>query len=336
VIQTPERAKYFGALAERELHRAGLWDDARAFVAGGTWSAAALLHAAQLSLPLLGALVRACGRGPTSRQEAGCDRVIACPAEVLHEAECGPARRDVERRLAAAGDGGPLWLIPTAWWQGAAAPDTWVDAAGRLQPWLSGLQCQHRVRLLGPLLCRPTESDFSADVLGELRTAGVERLFVGSDLALQRRAAAAGMSTILAQPVVSATELCHGLIDLRPLVDDPATWIAWQPQVDRPLGDATLDDDAPAGRDVLRAVALARLALPERVAVRMPLAAVEPKTAGVALEFGAAHLGWLAADAATAEALHLPQVADLADLFEDTPETAPQPVEETIHRGAGR
>ena len=50
------------------------------------------------------------------------------------------------------------------------------------------------------------------------------------------------------------------------------------------------------GVGVLRAIALARLVLPAEVEVQAPLAALGPKLAQVALEFGASHLGYAAPD----------------------------------------
>ena len=55
-------------------------------------------------------------------------------------------------------------------------------------------------------------------------------------------------------------------------------------------------DGAFTGVDILRAIALARLLLPANVKIMAPLATLGPKLAQVALEFGASHLGCVAAD----------------------------------------
>ncbi len=73
----------------------------------------------------------------------------------------------------------------------------------------------------------------------------------------------------------------------------------WYPIVEQPLDRDLGWDGNITGAEVLRAIALARLVLPAAIEVRAPLAPLGPKVAQVALDFGAAHLGYVAADGQT-------------------------------------
>jgi 2-iminoacetate synthase ThiH len=70
----------------------------------------------------------------------------------------------------------------------------------------------------------------------------------------------------------------------------------------------------------MRAIAIACLTSARDAQIRAPSGRLGVKTAHVALSFGANHLGQVAVDAATAAALNIPTLAELADALRyDTP-----------------
>ncbi len=128
-----------------------------------------------------------------------------------------------------------------------------------------------------------------------------------------------GQASHLSQPIHDLRALAADLIAARDLIADQ-TLASWQPEMT-----TSLDQDAGTARealaaDAMRAIAMARLVLPEHVNIRAPAGRLGIKTAHVALSFGASHLGDVAVDAATATALNIPTLADLAEALRyDTP-----------------
>ncbi|MGO9109472.1 MAG: hypothetical protein ACLP9L_09580 [Thermoguttaceae bacterium] len=100
---------------------------------------------------------------------------------------------------------------------------------------------------------------------------------------------------------------CRKLIALRSEFSPGPAAIFWYPVVGKTLDRGDPGDGDFTGAEVLRAIALARLILPEQVQVRAPLATLGPKLAQVALGFGASHLGCVAFDGQTSND---PLVAD--------------------------
>ena len=90
----------------------------------------------------------------------------------------------------------------------------------------------------------------------------------------------------IGQPLADWESFCRTLIATRgELSKVPAR--AWHPILAKPLDQDRAGDGDFTGVDVLRAIALARLLLPAEIEVWAPVAALGPKLAPLALEFGA-------------------------------------------------
>ena len=98
--------------------------------------------------------------------------------------------------------------------------------------------------------------------------------------------------------------------------------VAWYPKVNRTPDENASSDDDYTGVEVLRAIALARLLLPGNVQIVAPLAALGPKLAQVALDFGATHLGYVASDGQPLENPLAVNVDELKELQLSCPPTA--------------
>ncbi len=115
-------------------------------------------------------------------------------------------------------------------------------------------------------------------------------------LPIQRVDSAADLPRHSAQPLTDWETLCRELLALRDDLAATGETVAWYPQVAWPPDENGPSADNFTGVEVLRAIVLARLLLPASVQIIAPLATLGPKLAQVALEFGATHIGYLAAD----------------------------------------
>jgi len=115
-------------------------------------------------------------------------------------------------------------------------------------------------------------------------------------LPIERIGAATALPRHIAQPLTDRETLCRELLALRDDLAATGETAAWYPQIARPPDENGPSADNFTGVEVLRAIALARLLLPASVQIIAPLATLGPKLAQVALEFGATHIGYLAAD----------------------------------------
>ena len=103
-------------------------------------------------------------------------------------------------------------------------------------------------------------------------------------------------ATHIGQPLGDWESFCRTLIANREELTTRAESVAWFPALTEPLDRESTANGSFTGAEVLRAIAVARLVLPESVEVRAPLAMLGPKLAQVALSFGASHLGYVAVD----------------------------------------
>jgi len=100
----------------------------------------------------------------------------------------------------------------------------------------------------------------------------------------------------IAQPFTDWETFCRTLVEIRCGLDATNETVAWHPKLAGPPDEIGSSEVSFTGVEVLRAAALARLLLPANVQIVAPLAVLGPKLAQVALEFGATHLGYMAAD----------------------------------------
>ena len=183
-----------------------------------------------------------------------------------------------------------------------------------------------RVLLIGPstgeLKSLIPESDSelndASNVLRAFRDAGIERIEGGNDLKIHASAVASGLQTTFAHNLVRSRmrrgddaprpecrSFLEELFELRTKLFPayiPETWYPWSSVV---LDHGQPKQEAPLGFEVLFAIALARLCLPEVQFIRAPLSMIGPRMAEVALQFGANDLGYAAVDADTADQLGL-------------------------------
>ena len=115
-------------------------------------------------------------------------------------------------------------------------------------------------------------------------------------LPIQRVTGIADIPYQIAQPLADWETFCRELLAVRRELGATSEPAAWYPKVSRPPDEDGSSDGNFTGVEVLRAIALARLLLPANVQIVAPLATLGPKLAQVALEFGASHLGYVAAD----------------------------------------
>jgi hypothetical protein len=116
------------------------------------------------------------------------------------------------------------------------------------------------------------------------------------DSLVERVATAASLPRQVAQPLAEWETYCRQLIAFRDELGATSEPVAWYPKVNGSPDENASSKDDYTGVEVLRAVALARLLLPENVQIVAPLAALGPKLAQVALDFGATHLGFVTCD----------------------------------------
>ncbi|HEY4760420.1 MAG TPA: hypothetical protein VIH42_07565 [Thermoguttaceae bacterium] len=281
---------------------------------------------ASVTLPLLGKLV-----------ELKCDPPALNPKQFVHRVICLPAAALLEEHgyadaLAAA----RCWLDtrliqPPAFQRLYLAVDRWRGTFSALEmlELLKKAVASDRwasMILLGPSsdiiriwleeTNRTNNLDLSS-LLVQLREAGIVALEGGSDLGIHRAAADAGLMIAVSQVVTDSTTFLSAIFCAREMLAHTGRFTAWYPELSGPLDGSSLADGEASGLEVMRAIALARLVLPVEVTIRAPLVSMGEKMARVALDFGAADLGFMGADAESAALLKIPDPNDLADLFEN-------------------
>jgi hypothetical protein len=132
-------------------------------------------------------------------------------------------------------------------------------------------------------------------------------------LRIERVASTTELPRQVGQPLTDWEPFCRELVALRDELAKSSASVAWYPKVGRPPDENGCANSDYTGAEVLRAIALARLVLPANVQIVAPLAALGPKLAQVALEFGATHLGYAAENG---QVLEGPLVVDASVLNE--------------------
>ncbi len=132
---------------------------------------------------------------------------------------------------------------------------------------------------------------------------------------------------LIGQPLDDWEPFCRRLVGLRDELPSAlsAGDIAWYPALEKPLDREDSAAGGFTGMEVLRAIAIARLLLPDEVEIRAPLVALGPKLAQVALDFGASHLGFVAMDSDSPRG---PLVADPSELEELLGDCSPTTVKD--------
>lgn len=317
-----------GLLAAQQVAALGLTEVAEKVAESQPLAEADLLPLGDASLPLLGKLVELAGHRPPPVEPPPIERAIVCPLGGLLESrpldvaieEAGVV---VAEQVDASGDEGPCLVVLDRWSGGG--PRELLSALRRV---LDGVAPHGRLVPLGPSSrqMRDWLEDGDArlslaELLHGLRGAGVDTIAGGDDWEIHVAAAQAGFHVIVGQPLGHPpgdghAVLCRRLIEARERLVPSGRFLAWQPELTMGLDAARLSAADATGLEALRAVALARLALPAQVAVRAPWGTFGAKSAHAALFFGASHWGLMAAGPLAAATLHLPSPDDLAELLE--------------------
>ena len=307
----------------------------------------------QARLPLLGKLVELVSRPREAARGVGADFVVLCPlASLLEEHAAGAAGARAKDLLqeTIAGLPRPLPLrLALDRWSGTFPRVKLLEAlrlllaevrapaglallgptAGDVDAWLSsggetrvgsdvgriGNPSGNEADLADRLPVRPTD-------LRELHAAGVPRIESCGHLEFGRLAAQCGLGVVFGQPLSRDGDFPRELLAVRDGLAGTGRWSAWYPRPGEPLDRSSLEGDEVSGWEVLRAIAVARLVLPGEVEIRAPLATLGAKVAQVALDFGATHLGPVAADPSTAAEWELPGLERFDELIEGCVATA--------------
>lgn len=292
-------------LAVRQIESAGLSDVACRILADEELEAADLSRLARASLPLLGKLVELQSEPPV---ETTLERTVFCPvASFLEERglEAAIVRACEEIGKSAGSSAGPVYLVIDRW-NGLANSGELAAILAALVTRFGGERLQ--VVAPGTEFARAMGSGLSA---GDLGIPGVRR--IDSDRSALNSVGHLGIDILIQQSSLTGEPLIAELLEVRAF----RCLAAWTPHLATPPDRSELAGGEPLGAEVIRAVAIARLALPARVEVRAPVAMLGPKLAQVALGFGATHLGPAAVDARTAAALGIPIEAEIVHLIEN-------------------
>jgi len=176
------------------------------------------------------------------------------------------------------------------------------------------------------------EEDQLMQALGSLLNAGVATIEGGDDLQVLKAAASCGFFLHVGQKVSCVPKEGNGqgsshapklsgtfLSQLQLIQTELAAarrLSAWFPGSEGPLDSENLAPHLPLGLQLLRAISLGRLLLPEAARIRAPLSLLGIKLAHTALLFGADDLGFAALDNRTAQLLGVPLLREVKETVE--------------------
>lgn len=175
-------------------------------------------------------------------------------------------------------------------------------------------------------LLHPSRQTTLGAIFRQLKSHGLKSIEGGTDFELHRLAAEAGFVVNIGQELILRTaphgsgariappQFCEGLHYLREkLVPSKAleTWFPWCPKLLSPQG-----VDSGGGIEVLRAISLARLALPTVRHIRAPLSLLGKQLAQLAPEFGANDFGFAAIDSDSAKMLGVLKMSEARTILE--------------------
>lgn len=163
------------------------------------------------------------------------------------------------------------------------------------------------------------------ELLGEFQANGVASIEGGCDLVIHEVAGALGFQLSMGQSVekgiVEASDKQRPINFTRDFIEtlflirsqllplrQVSVWFPWSQQI---LDRGSFCEDQPLGEQLLRAIALGRLLLPEVPFIRAPLSMLGAKVAHVATQFGANDLGFAAVDSQTAEVLGIARLSEV-------------------------
>ena len=167
------------------------------------------------------------------------------------------------------------------------------------------------------------EGFFARELAPGLRSIGVDTVQGGTSLRIHSAAGRHGLQNYVAHDLnrhrLAENSFIRHLLAIRQEVSHRSTLTGWLPLFRSILDQGSPGAAHPLGLEVLKSVALARLAFPEARLVQAPLSIFGLKAADVALHFGANDLGFAAVDAETARRLDLPLLSILQESFSTAP-----------------
>ena len=171
----------------------------------------------------------------------------------------------------------------------------------------------------------------SESILPTLRMLGIDTICGGTSLRIHKLCADLGFRNFISLDLnkyrLENTDsrdasFAKQLFEIREtLPEKNAGWLPlFRTVLDKIIpGVSSKDRTQPLGLEVLKAVAIARLVLPDYKSIQAPLAMFSHKAADIAVRFGANDFGFVAATADTAKELELPLLRESLELFETSP-----------------
>ena len=168
-------------------------------------------------------------------------------------------------------------------------------------------------------------SSAESELLGQLTDPLFTGIEGGGDIAIYQRAADSGVpvhfgqnmlkSRLIEQTSGSENSFLANLFAIRKTLLPSESLRSWFPWSNVLLDRSQPKEAAPLGLEIARAIAIARLVLPEVPLVRAPISLLGAKLAHIALYCGAQDLGYIALDMTAAEQSGLLRLQDIVGEF---------------------
>lgn len=305
----------------------------------------------QLSLPLLGKLVEL-AEMDIVQKEIKIQPAIFFPLAKLLGTKTGNEIIEIFRtkifELKKANSFPESCLLVVDHWIGDFEFSSFLEVLSSI---LSEVQSLLRLQLLGPSTADLKKimgksllngENSTTGVLTQLKFAGIASIYGGQDIDIFQEAAKLDFELSFEQDISSipawrkisslpkpsgdgffsekgkrGTSFLSQLLFLRKHLLLSGKFYRWFPASEIPSSQSLTRSEQPFAVDYLRAIAIARLTLPEISFVSAPLNYFGPKLAHVALAFGANDLGFAALDEETEKALRVPRIEDIVRVLNE-------------------
>lgn len=233
----------------------------------------------------------------------------------------------------------PLYLAIDTW-RGKFRFETLIEILGELA---SDSKLNHELTPLGPSsaelkeILRNDDTEASRDrVLTHLWNSGVRSIEGGFDLDIHKLAADKGFTLSVGQMIdresfalkdvgevgSGKTPFVEQLELMRDCLLSSGQLSVWFPWSINRLDGLGINLNGPLGLQMLRAVSLGRLLLPEIQYIRAPLSLLGPKLSHIALAYGANDLGFAAVDSTSAKKLGIAKLSETVSIINEHSEFA--------------
>ena len=178
--------------------------------------------------------------------------------------------------------------------------DHFMDRVSRLRRRLNS-----KVRFVGPTAGEIKAIPWIKDADGELLLkrlmkslldTGFCSLDGGADLSILSTGCEAGLEVSVAQLIKAGLQgFVNELFTIKDTLGANPNFNVWTPRFKSVLDDLEPVPSSPLGVEILRAIIIARLALPHSVRIQAPVSLLQPKFAHVVTNFGVTDLGYVSA-----------------------------------------